>query len=241
MSNTQKTPMGSHDRVSANDTAKILGVSVRHVHHLVRRGLLRPYYPRGRGLNAAMRFSKAEISALVEARESNKFDARRIAFTSAQALAASKQLERRVSLLEQALGQRIPGLPLDEESVIALYVRAVDEAQAPKATVATVMFWAETLLAAGEEFLDVLEAYTGDEECWKPFMDVAHALLVDSADATNIELKAAHGYLTVGLRNIRNAAFQYNRTRFGNRTATSMFDAADTCHEQILAILATNW
>lgn len=236
--------MGSNGRVGADEAARLVGVSRKHLQRLVRQGMLRPHYERERGLNAPMAFDKEELAALIEVREADSFDVRRVASTATQALAIARQLERRVSLLERALGRRVWPLPLEEDFVVALYSRALHEQDTPRNDIDGVMDWARTFIAIGDEFLDVLEAYTGDESCWRPFVDIGQVMVINAPYdqlAYDVELKVAYSYLEVGRRNLRDAAFMYTRNRFGSHIANERFNSADECHLDILSLLTESW
>ena len=236
--------MGSGTRIDLNEASSILSVTKGQVSRYIRQGMLRPYYPKGRRLNAPVLLDKEEVSALAEVREKHGFDVRSVALQATQALAASRQMERRVERLERALGGKFKSLPLDEEGAISVYSRALEEQQFPRSDIDGVMYWAEIFIAMGEEFLDVLEAYTEDEACWKVFTDLGQSMALSAPHEQlvyDVELKAAYGYLDVGRRNLRNVAFLYTRSRFGSRVANEKFNSIEECHEQILAILATNW
>jgi MerR-like DNA binding protein len=228
--------MGNNGFVTAEEAGNILGVKTGEVHYLVRRGLLRPRYLRPRGKGAV--FSPEEVSALAEVRERGRLDLRGVQNTAAQAFALARQLSRRVEFLESMLGYQSHPMPTDEEQVIALYARAQDEQQDPPETVAGILEWARLFVAMGEEFLDLVEAYTNDEAAWKVFMDLSEILLINAPiERFNFdkELEAAYGYLDVGRRNLRNVSFFYVRNRFGTRRANEMFDKASDCHANILA------
>ncbi len=235
--------MGSDALIDPTEAGQLLGVTREHVHHLVRSGMLRPRYAKERGRQAPMRFHREEVAALVETREKKTYDLQKIAGQAAQAFAMARQLERRVELLENFLGRMTWPLETDEESVVALYARAQDAQQEPDTSIAGVMDWARTFIAMGDEYLDLTEAFTGDENCWKVFKDLSDIMIFAvPRDRINFdrELEAAYGYLDVGRRHLQTMSFFYIRNRFGNHVAKELLDV-ESCHEEVLSLATAIW
>jgi hypothetical protein len=234
--------MGSGELIDGHAASALLGVTRRHVHYLVRNGSLTPRYPRGKGLNT-MHFHPEEVSALVAERERDDFDVKKLSARVAQAHALSRALERRVELLETLLGRHAWPLPSDEEAVVALYARAQDEQQRPTKKIAGVVEWSRLFMAMGEEFLDLTEAFTGDEDCWQVYTNLVDIMLIEAPIdrfSFDLELKAAYGYLDVGRRNLRASAFFYIRSRYGSHVANERFDTEE-CHSEIRTLATADW
>jgi len=235
--------MGSNGLIDVKAAGAVLGLSPDMVYRLARRGDLTPRYPRGKGLNVPVHFHPEEVSALVAERERDDFDVKKLSSRVAQTNALGRSLERRVELLEKMLNRRAWPLPTDEESVIALYARAQDEQEKPAKRVSDIIEWARILVAMGEEYLDLTEAFTGDTECWKAFSHLVDIMLIEAPiERLNFdrELEGAYGYLDVGRRNLRAAAFFFIRNRYGSHVANQQLDAEE-CHAEILTIASADW
>ena len=100
------------------------------------------------------------------------------------------------------------------------------------------MEWARAFLAMNEEYLDLTEAYTGDENCWVAFKDLADIMLREAPHSRlnfDKELEAAYGYLDVGRRNLQTGVFFYIRNRFGSHVANEQLDVEDA-HQEVLSL-----
>lgn len=237
--------MGSKARLSSQETAELLGVSVAQVRVLVRQGYLTPYYDQSKRLNASRTFDRDEVYALAEVRDTEKgqrkLDMQRMMTIAVQALAKAKQLERRLESLEQALGRSAWPLPMDEESLIRLYTRATEDSDKPAYTDDEVLDWSKVLLALGTEVFDSIEAQTEDTDCWKPFLELTDSMLTRAPHDKleyDIELKSIYSYLDAGKRNLQHVIFLYLQRRFGVQAASKAFDVGYDGHRDVLALLA---
>lgn len=213
--------MGS-SLISSLAAARILGLKLESFNHLVRRGLLQPIYPKGKGLNQPRVFAKTEVAALAEARE-HGVNLPRIASMSARAHALAKALEVRVTRLEQVLGVGVTPIDLSEEGVLSLYAEALDTLSPPREP-ADVLRWTQIMLNMGEEFFELLEAYTGDEDAWKAFLDFSRAALEDLPDTEDQpDLRQAFDMLRTARKNLRHVLFFFLRSRYGTRKANEAF------------------
>lgn len=229
--------MGSSELVTAEEAARMLEVGKTTVYWYVRKGYLQPHSSSG-----PLHFSREVVNDLAHARDKST-DLKGVAFTAAQSLALSRMLERRMKMLETLIGSRAEGLPTDEENVLSLYAEAEDDLDEPPTSMKRVLYWAKIFTAIGEEFFDLLEAYTDSGQAWRSFVDLGVAIS-KSAPAEKFEvspdLEAAYRYFEVGRNNLRNAAFLYVRNRYGSRTANKVFEeAVGNVHEEILAILSS--
>lgn len=224
--------MGSNQLISAKETAAILGLSVASINHLVRQGMLQPVYSKDRRLNDR-RYRKDEVAALAEARERG-LNLPRVASMAARSYATARALEHRVDRLEQVLGIGMSPLPLDEESVLALYAEASDRLRPPK-KLEDLSRWTRIYLSMGEEFFELLEAYTGDEEGWVVFMDFARATMEAQPEEADPEVKQAYEMLLAARNHLRNVCFIYARCKYGVRKANRVFHGDE--HDEILKIV----
>lgn len=236
--------MGSDTLIDGAAAADILGVGKSMVDHLVRQGWLRPIYtPESRRKRL---YRREEVAALAEVREQDTFDIQKIASMAQQAFAAARQMERRVELMERAFGRSAWPLKLDEESVMQTYCRARHNTQHPPdpEDLKSVLEWAQILMAVDQNYFDLLEAYSGDEECWRCFMDVGEVISLNAPIKDlkwNIEAKAVYGYLDVGNRNVRNVSFFFVRSRFGVSVAAESFRFDDSLHADMMSVLASTY
>jgi len=235
--------MGSDGLIDGYEAGKLLGISKQQVYALVRTGMLRPQYTREKGLNKPLLFHPEEISAVAEVRSKKGLSVHQIAGQAARAYAVSRQLERRVELLESFLGRKSWPLDMCEEGVISLYAQAQDAQQSPPTDIGGVMEWARIFIAMGEEYLDLTEAFTGDENCWEVYKNLADIMVIATPfDRLSFdkELEAAYGYLNVGSRNLRATSFFYIRNRFGRREAQRSIESEDV-HEEVLSLAGALW
>lgn len=231
------------DLIPIHEAARILGVTVNQVYHMVRVGKLRPRYDKAKGLNGPAYYRRDEVGSLIEAKERGMSPAK-VSRLAVRAYACSRTLERRMELLEQVVGARLPPLPVDEEEVLALYAQARDDLEKPPADIAAILAWTRVFIAAGEEFFDTLEAYTGDEEAWMVFFDLARTLeerMPREQFAIDKELETVNGYLMVGRKNLRVAIFFHIRNKLGPQAANRLFHStAVDIHEDVLATIAAS-
>lgn len=225
--------MGSNQLISAREAAAILGLSVPSLNRLVLQGLLQPVYSRDKPLSER-RYRMDEVDSVAEAREKGK-SLPKVASLAIRGYAASRALEHRVEQIEQVLGIDMDPLPLDEDAVLALYAEASDVLHPPKKP-EELTRWARVFLSMGEEFLELLEAYTGDEEAWLVFTTFARAIL-DAAPAEPAPaVKKLYGMMRAARNHLRNVAFLHARNKYGARQANQVFHGDE--HDQILKIIA---
>jgi hypothetical protein len=153
---------------------------------------------------------------------------------AARSYAASRALEHRVERLEAVLGIGMAPLPLDEESVLALYAEASNKLQ-PATSLEDLTRWTRTLFSIGEEFFELLEAYTGDEDGWVVFMDFVRATLEAAPVEVEVEMKQAYEMLLAARNHLRNVSFSYVRNKYGARKAGHLFHG--DAHDEVLKIV----
>ncbi len=223
--------MGTNHLISAKEAGAVLGLGVWRINHLVRQGMLQPVYSKDRGLNERL-YRKDEVAALAEARERG-LDLAHIASMATQGYAASRALERRVERLEQVLGIGMDALPLDEESVLALYAEASDKLHPPRG-LSDITRWTRTLFCMGEEFFELLEAYTGVEDGWVVFMDFARAVLDNAPVEASTEVMQIYEMFRAARNHLRNVSFIYARSKYGAKKANLVFHGDE--HDELIKI-----
>jgi DNA-binding transcriptional MerR regulator len=224
--------MGSNQLISAKEAADTLGISVASINYHVRQGMLQPVYSKDRKLNDR-RYRKDEVEALAEARERG-LSLPRVASMAARSYATSRALEHRIDRLEQVLGVGLNPLPLDEESVLALYAEACDK-EHPAHKLSDLARWTRTLFAMGEEFFELLEVYTGDEDGWVTFMDFIRATLDAAPAEASPEVVQIYEMLRSARNHLRNVSYVYARNKYGAKKANRAFHGDE--HDQLIKIV----
>lgn len=230
--------MGSNSLISPAEAAKLLNTDRRGLRRLVKGGFLREHAHSDKPA-----YHREEVAALRETRES-RLSPRRVASYAARAYAAARSIERRVEMLEAVFDLKARCIPCDEESAIALYVEAQEALEFPPSRVDDVLRWASVFLAIGEEFLDLLEAYTDDDECWRPFYDLSQRMLAEKPTELFFYdkiLETAYGFLEASVRHITSVCFFHVRQRAGVNTANRIFhEEPSDEYEELLAIISAN-
>jgi hypothetical protein len=229
---------GMGNLITLKQAADLLCCTTQHVYVFVRQGLLRPQYPEGKSLTEGQHFFEEEVSALVEAKAMGS-DMPTVAAMARQAFVSSRMLERTVEQLLEVLGAKIPRLPPDKDSVLALYIQAEDALHSSELPSAKeVLDWARVFYGLHEDYLALVTVYVGTDEPWRIFMDLAQKLYNEAPVGTaDKELEAAYGYLAVSVRNARNVAYFYVRHRLGRIVASDVFpNTTGDVHEEIIAL-----
>jgi len=151
------------------------------------------------------------------------------------------RLERRLDQLVDALGFDLPTMKLDEESVMALYLKAQD-ALKKNLTPQEVYDWIRTISTLGEEYFFALHRYTREDHPWKPF----HQLIIKMLEAAPFEkltndpeYKFLYKCLNAVRKAFRDVIIMYTQSKFENLTLTArMFpQIKGDLHETILALM----
>jgi AcrR family transcriptional regulator len=231
--------MGSNCLITVGDVAALLGISERTVHYHVRKGHLHPRYPKEQGLAASMMFHREEVAAAAEV-WNQRLDHAGLMSRSVQSYALSRSLERRVQHLEELVGAQFTSTPTDEESVRSIYLEAKDDLKAPPADPDRIGYWTRFCMSVGEEFFDVLEAYTNNEKSWEVFHDLSRAIAeeVPMDLSHDPDLHATYRGFERARRNLRRVLFFHLQSRHGSKDAVKMFEEDVPSHEQILRFLS---
>lgn len=231
----RKNGMG-RNALTVNEAAELLEVHPNTIYRLARTGVFRPTYDR-RSRIPRPQFRREEVEAYAEGRF-EKVSPQKTKLKAQQALARAGALERRIALLEDMLGARVETPHVDEESVIKTYAEADDDLDLPPVSPEHVLRWARFFIGVGEEFFDVLEAATDDENSWMVFHDLAQVMaenIPTSEIEVNPSFQAAYAYLEVGRRNLRAVLFTHLQSRMGLRRAMRSLGEVDDIHDEILS------
>jgi hypothetical protein len=231
--------MGSNCLITVGEAAALLGISERTVRYHVKQGHLQPRYSRQEGVKAAMMFHREEVAAAAEV-WGERLDYAGLMSRSVQATALGRSLERRVEHLEELVGAQFTTAPTDEESVRSIYLEAKDDRAAPPADTERIGFWTRFFMSVGEEFFDVLEAYTSNEKSWEVFHDLSRAIAEEAPLdlSPEPELLAAYQSFERARRNLRQVLFFHLQSRHGTKDAVRMFEEDVPSHERILRFLS---
>jgi hypothetical protein len=232
--------VGSNCLITPREAGEVLGVGEKQVRRYVQKGWLRPVYSKDKGFHAPLMLHPGEVSALAETLEARP-DFTTLVQRSTQAYATARSLERRVERLEQLVGAQYDSTPVDYESMRALYQEARADLEIPPVDSEKIEHWTRIFMGLGEEFFDVLEAYTNDEQAWQTFHDLSRAI-IEAAPLEQLgedeEAKARYRYYERARRNLRAVLFFHIRTRFGSQRATRMFRDEKNLHTRVLGFLS---
>lgn len=231
--------MGRSPLITPGEAGEVLGVGEKQVRRYVQRGWLRPVYDKGRGLHAPLLLHSEEVAALAETLE-DKPDLTKVTQRAVQSYVLARSLERRVEKLEQLVGAQYDPLPLDQESVRALYAEAREDVDIPPVDPEKVSFWTRTFMSIGEEFFDALLAYTSNEKAWETFHDLSRAIIEEAPfdRMDQEETRALYRCYEKARGNLRAVLFFHVRTRFGTPQATRMFRDETNLHERVMGFLS---
>lgn len=222
--------------VPKEEAARILSVSTRTVERMAKQGVL-PSTQEGL-------FRLSDLSAVSEVLvDGGKFDLASLAQAAIKATVTARRAEKGLEQLSVLLGLDLPELPMEQEEVLALYVKASEAnklgVEDPRAT--DILEWSRTFLAVTEEFLDLVSVYTSSQEPWRVFMELAQELSQRAPKARfpgERDLAAAYSCLNLSRRNLRQVAYFYVRGKKGKRFADKLLpDAELDPHEQVLNLL----
>lgn len=209
------------DLVNRREAARMMHVHPRTIDNFIQQGLLKQVF-RGRyGL-----FARTDVVALATLFNA-KQDLASVANLALRAVIKAEAAEKRVRQMAELFGLDTTPIETDEESVLSLYeqVKKGLEKDAPVNPV-TVMTLAKKFQAISEEYLQLVENYTCDDEPWRPFMDYARYLcehVPHSYLDADPELKAAYGYIEAARRSLRSVSYFYVHMRHGKEEANRIF------------------
>lgn len=213
--------MGStrDDLITAKEAAESLGVSTAMIHKMTTRGLLSPI---DFGKKRIKYFRRTEVAAVASLRLT-RLDLATVANAAIRALALAQMNERRLEEISAVLGFQAMPLNLEEQEVVALFIRvqdALDKEGPPSAE--EVRGWAKLFLQITEEYFRVVALHTASAEPWKPFMLLGEKLAEEAPRkqfATDPALASSYSFLEVARRHLRHTAYFYLRNGQGAPTA----------------------
>jgi len=223
--------------VSWRQTAKMLGVTTRTVANLSKQGMLKPVW-KGR----KRFYLRSDVTALLTI-FNGKTDFASMANLAIRAFVKAEMVEKKLEELLNILGFSSHSLDTDEASVTAFYEQAKRGLRREHQTMPQqVMLLAKKLLALSEEFLRLVEQYTGEAEPWKVFLDLAHSTCMRAPRELftyDYELASAYGYLDAARRHMRSLSYFYVRIQHGVETATRAF-VGDNHLDPVMSVLYPN-
>lgn len=155
--------------ITAKEAAEILNITVRQLHREVRKGMLRQLYPKG---YKTPYYDPEEVSILHTLRK-KKISLPEVASLAQQAHMRVMHLEKLVEQLIKAVGADIPHLPLDKESVTALWYKAQQALEEPhRHTLKEILEWSGIFSSIGEEHLMAIESHMTIADPYKVFVEL---------------------------------------------------------------------
>lgn len=211
--------MGSEEAyLTVEETAKQLAVHPSQIHAWNRAGWLEAHYPNGR--LGGKRFRPEDIQDFQELRGLEKSGLRcKLPQLAMKAIVTSRRAERRIEEIANYLGLDAPALSPDKEDVVLMYMKLQSFCARPSIKdQQEAIEMAKSLLGITEEYLSLVEQYTGDKEPWQLYTEVAKALAGQCSPGTD-----ARGFAEHARRNLRNVAYFYLRSTRGAREAGKIF------------------
>lgn len=221
---SHKRSCASEETVTTEEAAKLLGVSERSIRNYVDQGILRRL-GEGNKIQVALQDILSASSLLGRC-----FDFAATARNALRALVSATRAEKRLTRIELLMGIDSTNLGTNEEEVLAFTAACTsaltDYTQDLSAE--RVLAWSYQLANVTEEYLDLVDLYTGNDEPWVPFMEVAQKLIESAPQKTfssRKDLEIAYGYVAAARKHLRQVAYFYIRRKYGKSKAhTAMPD-----------------
>lgn len=222
--------------VSITEAARILRLTEQTVHALCRRDILKPVTSRRR----AKFFHMRDITAYAEV-SGKSLGIAEITDIALRAHVLARSTELRMRDLYHSLGYDIPSLETDEESILALYIRADEGRHLTEANGETLIReWAHAFYSIDEAYLALVRQYTGSDEPWKVFIDLSNHLMTlapISQFTARPDLEAVYSYLKVSRHNLRITSYYFCRGIHGPDLADKVFKENKGIIEEIVTFL----
>lgn len=200
--------------LTAAEAAAQLHITTTRLHALSRQRIIDPHYHGAQHL-----FHPDDVQALAELLEAeNALAPQHLSQMALRAAVSAKVTAARLEELMDYLGLTVEPLGLLPEDVIGLFYESQDLLQTGVLpSEEETMRWARRLVAITEEYLELVHAYTGEPDPWRPYMDLGKLL---SGGAWSPKTRA---YLTHARTNLRHVAYFYERGQHGARVAGRRF------------------
>jgi len=225
------------DYITAKEAARLLGITERHLHREVTKGVLRQHFPQGR---KTPYYDPDEVAVLSEMR-ARKLSLAEIAAIAQRTAIQQLRLEKLLQQVMKTVGADVPLLPVDRESIISLYLRAQDAQEQPhRHSVREVMEWAGIFSALGEEHLQAIETYFGVEEPWRIFQLLAMRMYTEYPNNLQGDPGAQTVYrlLNVARDKMRRTMWSYVAINHNRTLANKLFPKAQgDVHDDITALV----
>lgn len=223
--------------IKASEAAQLLCITERQLRREVTKGVIRQHFPKGRRIPY---YDPDEVAVLSEMR-SRKMSLAEIAAIAQRTAIQQMRLEKLVQQILQATGADIPLIPVDRESVVALYLKAQDaQEQKRRHSVQEVAEWAGIFSSLGEEHFVAIETYFGVEEPWKVFNLLSRRLYVEYPLALQDDPGALTVFrlLNVSRDRMRRTMWAYVATTHSRTLANKLFPKAQgDVHDDITALV----
>lgn len=212
------------DTISIEEAAEILEASKRQLYRIVASGQLRSYP----GPNRKRVYRREDVLVLKEIRKQD-LDLATVAVMARRAEISTRRMERAFKQLLVVTGLDVPTLDLSSEAIISLCMEMKEATNSP-VTIASVKKWARVFHAVGEETLEAIEFYTGNQEPWLLFLELGKKIMKESVQLIKSDpIEARHHYQLFehGLRSARFACVFYVQMKHGKETAFQLFPGVE--------------
>ncbi len=218
--------------LTADEAARMLGVSRRQLARIVETGLL---VCRDGG------YDPNDVSALKEIRK-QKLDLADVAAMAQRAHMEAFRARRELKVLKDIIGYNLPTISLDADAVYSLHTAAENASlQQTPFLPEEIVDWSRIFLALGEEYFEAVTLHLRIPEPWWVYLDLAGVLLRSVSlkeRKLNIEVRTAYDYLASARPSLRHAAFSRAHQVYGKRNSLKMFpDMLGKGHQSVLQIM----
>lgn len=228
-----RIPMGRNDGLlTYKETAERLDVTRRHLSHMIREGYIRPMKI-GRRMRD-MLFQPEDVNAILNMRQRG-VDLPRLAAIAQQAHSLSLTTAAKLEKVCAYLGLENNRLRTDEDSLFMLHMKAQDamKEELSDLPASAVMEWASIFNGIDEGYLELIAAYTLDQQPWATYMNLANQIMMKQSDRPETNLKFAYACLDAARRHLRHVSYFYVMVRSGERLANDLFIKGEVDDEVI--------
>jgi hypothetical protein len=216
--------------LSLDQAADVLKVSRRQVQCYVSDSLL--------STDDSGRVREEDVYSWLEVRDSG-MDLPQVAHMARRAFMRMQTMERTLQVLLRGFGLDGEMLSTQEDDVVELYSKVDRDLLRDTISYEEVVEWARVFCKMNEENLAFIEKYTADHEPWKKLMDLGTKLRspgIYPATITREELRCVDGVLSLGRRNLRQAAYFYIRNIHGKRFAQTLFPDTGSIQDEVIEL-----
>ena len=217
--------MGSNQQyITTKEAAAMLGTSVAVVYWYVRKGMLKSHTKQYNTKSKRKhQFVRADIELLLAVKADRRGNTEPIAeamLRATRAEAKCHELELRLNGLFDLMGSPYRVLDMSEDGIRTTYAMAANvRDDAAGLTVENAVQLAYAVYHIGEEYLTAVERVAKDPEPWVVFLQAIQHAVLQLRGNDDAAARAAHAYLCMAKRQLRDVSFEYVRRAHGFRAA----------------------